>query len=140
MVLDDAIGKAEGLLQVLKDAREQLATETSDTERDTAAPVLAEVPPPVDAEQVRTAEEGHDNTLPYKCPACGKTYEKPVECTNGHPAEQTLETADVLAGAAPTAVTPEEPTPVANQAVIETGKTPAAPAAAANPPWPDATT
>lgn len=131
-LLDDAIGKAETLLQELKDAKAELETDKSDT----PAPKLAEVPAPVDAEQVRVAEEGHDNSLPYKCPACGATYDKPVECANGHPAEQTLATAEVLAGAPPAAGAPADE-PVVNNEVTETSTTPAAAPAENTPPtWP----
>lgn len=112
-LLDDAIGKAETLLQDLKDTRDALRSEIGYDAPETlgldkAAPAPAETPPASDAEQVKTAEEGHDNSLPFKCPACGATYAEQVPCTNGHPAEQTLPTADVLAGGAPATAAPGE--------------------------------
>jgi hypothetical protein len=59
-----------------------------------------------DAELVETNDTvdvaaAPDNAQPFKCPACGATYSQEVVCDNQHPAEQTLPTAAVLAGAAP---------------------------------------
>jgi hypothetical protein len=92
-----------------------------------------------------------DNSFPFKCPACGATYAEQVTCTNQHPAEQTLPTADVLAGAQPTPadVVPVEPVPptaapspsTSSADSSASGSTASAPAAAepttpAGPPWP----
>lgn len=101
-VLDDAIGKAETLLQELKDAKAELETAAADTpELEPAAAPLAVVPLSAAADEGAAPDAAPDNDLPFKCPGCGATYDKQVECTNGHPAEPTLPTADVLAGAAP---------------------------------------
>lgn len=63
--------------------------------------------PARDAEQVETAANGHDNTLPFKCPACGKTFAEQTACTNNHPPVQTLPTTDVIEGATPEEVKEE---------------------------------
>lgn len=52
-----------------------------------------------------------DYTKPFKCPSCGATYDEQVECANGHPAVETLPTADVLAGAADPLDAPETSQP-----------------------------
>lgn len=84
------------------------------------------------------ASEGPDNSLPFKCPACGSTYESEVACSNGHAPVLTLPTAEVLAGAAPepSAETPA-PEPAAPDASSAAGA-PAEPAAegGAGPGWP----
>jgi hypothetical protein len=59
-----------------------------------AAAVLAAAPP-LEPETVEP-----DNALPFKCPACGATFAEQGVCTNQHPAEPTLPTEAVLAGAA----------------------------------------
>jgi hypothetical protein len=136
-VLDDAIAKAEALLQELKDASAQLAADEQG--ESAAAPATLEVVPPSAAADPEPPLDGAapDNALPFKCPACGATYEAEVECVNGHQAEQTLPTADVLAGAT---IAEEAPaaTPEPSNAVTETGTT-TPPPAAADPPWPGAT-
>lgn len=80
-----------------------------------------------------------DNALSFKCPACGATYADTGQgapiCTNQHPAEQTLATADVLAGAvqtAPEAAQVDAPAATAPPA----GEPAAASAAPVSPTWP----
>jgi hypothetical protein len=142
-MIERAIAQAEGLVDALKELRGEIAAaEKTDAASD--APAVALVPPdvdPADAERIRVAQEGWDNSLPFKCPACGKTYAGDGYCVNGHPAERLLRTADVLAGAEPTgladpadvaAAAAAVDAPVENQAVdvsqtVEAGPT-AAPA------------
>jgi hypothetical protein len=142
-LLADAIDQCERTLATLHAARDHaedrlrlaLASAPAD---DTAAP------PPPDATDA-VAETGEpDNELPFKCPGCGATYAEQVECTNGHPAEQTLPTQDVLDGAPPAdpSAEPADTTPETND-VIETATTPppATPAAGGDegPTWPAGT-
>ncbi len=135
-VLDDAIGRAETLLQELKDAKAELETTAADTPQPVAAALLAAVPLSAAADEDTAPEAAPDNELPFKCPGCGATYDKQVDCTNGHPAESTLPTADVLAGAEPGQETPPAETPPADGSDATSSSTAEVPPA--DPPWPDA--
>jgi len=86
----------------------------------------------------------HDNEQAFKCPACGKTYDEQVECTNQHPAELTQPTSEVLSdgteAAAKTDAGASEPLstvkPEAEPAVADAPQPPA-PASDPQPPaWP----
>ena len=88
------------VLEQLDNAITALAAVRDELAKDSTAGVNpADGPAPAtgepDAQQVAGGDR-HDNTLPFKCPACGQTYAEQIECTNGHPAEQTLPTEQVL--------------------------------------------
>jgi hypothetical protein len=139
-LIDDAIGKAEALVQALKDAKtavDAAALEQQQLSDQKRPPELAVAPP--DAEQVQTAELGHDNTLPFKCPACGKVFTEQVTCDNGHVAIATLPTAEVLAGIEAPPSGDQAPAAVeSTQAVVEeTTTTPEPPPGQKTPPAPD---
>jgi predicted RNA-binding Zn-ribbon protein involved in translation (DUF1610 family) len=92
-LLEDAIGQTEALLDKLKSlaASETGAADASAREQ------------PAESAADDIAPEGGSSTASFKCPACGQEFVEQVACINGHPAEQTLPIADVLAGAPPAA-------------------------------------
>ena len=121
-LLDDAIDQAERTLELLKAARDHATDRLTLAAAPEAATAATDA---TDTTDTAAGEGGSpDNELPFKCPGCGATYELQVECTNGHPAEQTLPTQDVLAGAAPADPTAEQPAVDDANAVVETGTTP----------------
>lgn len=133
-MLQEAIEQAKTLVSSLEALQQQLETAGDEA---AAAPLSStDFPgqPAGPGDTISVAADGPDNSLPFKCPACGATYLEQVVCINGHPPEQTLPTADVLAGAAPADAAATPAPPAETQAVIEQATGPAA----ASPQWPAA--
>jgi hypothetical protein len=117
-------------------AAEPAAAEPAAAETAAAAePAAPEQPPAAEAATVdagngtavvagaeAAAGEGPDNSLPFKCPACGQTYETGVTCANQHAPTPTLATDQVLAGAQT-----EDAAPAAAGAAAQPSEPPASP-------------
>jgi hypothetical protein len=137
-VIDFDGAKISALAQQLQDQGYVVSTVSlSQTDAQPAAPEAATavadaaaVGAVVGAEQ-QVVGDGPDNSLPFKCPACGRTYQAQLICANQHEPTQTLATADVLAGATADNASGDAP---AEPPATPAAETPAAPPTPAEPP------
>lgn len=157
-VLDSDSDRADQLYNELQQAGHavtRVSLFVSDPPAPAAAAPAVELEPSTGTVDAAAGSDAPDNALPFKCPACGRTYATSTLCSVGHAPEATLPTEVVLAGAPPAAANqdaqqaaaaPEGAAAATDQsaggattpaAAPPAGSGEARPAAGAGPSWPN---